>query len=214
MVLTILKSLPLFHSLSADELSRLATIAILKKFKAGEILFYEGEKARSLCVVCQGNVQVFKTDPKGNKVVIHVFSPVSLVAEVAVLEKIPYPASAEFLSDGQALFIDAQAFENLFLTNSAIAAKMILSLSKKIRNLEGVIARTTTMDATTRVASWILKEGLPSARRQKEVAVDLGLTPETLSRVLTRFRKEGLISEGLWKDIVILDEESLWEYAR
>ena len=118
------------------------------------------------------------------------------------------------MSDGQALFIDAQAFENLFLTNSAIAAKMILSLSKKIRNLEGVIARTTTMDATTRVASWILKEGLPSARRQKEIAVDLGLTPETLSRVLTRFRKEGLISEGLWKDIVILDEESLWEYAR
>ncbi|WP_245394757.1 Crp/Fnr family transcriptional regulator [Sulfurospirillum diekertiae] len=59
-------------------------------------------------------MKVYKTNHKGQQIFLHQFYPGGLVAELANFENIPYPATAEFMSDSEVLRIDYKALEHDF----------------------------------------------------------------------------------------------------
>lgn len=202
-----LRSLPLFKSLDDETFAKLGAIAIRRSFKAGEILFFEGDDPDRLIILTRGVLKLYKTTSGHKEVVLHRFNPVSMIAEAAVLHRVPYPASALFETDGEALLIDYRKFETLFLNDPQLARMLILSLSEKIRALESLIERTLVMDASERVYNLIAKSPeLLKKMRHYEVANIMNLTPETFSRTLKKLQHEGkIVRDGaLWK--VSVDE--------
>ena len=125
-----LRSFYFFRHLSDEKLARLDEISTIEKYKKGSIIFFEGEKAKSLIILIDGILQVYKTDQKGNKVILHHFFPVDMIAEIVNLEHMCYPASAEFETDGKALIINYKAFEQEFLKEPEVSFALIKSLSK------------------------------------------------------------------------------------
>jgi len=125
----------LFKHLSDEKFARLEDISKIVDYKKGAILFFEGDEAKSLIVLIDGVLQVYKTDQKGNKVILHHFFPMDVIAEIVNLEHMRYPASAEFETDGKALIIDYDAFEKEFLKDPEVSFAFIKSLSKKIKYL-------------------------------------------------------------------------------
>lgn len=150
-----LKSINFFENLDDKELKLLLSIARKRTFSQGEILFYEKEKAQHLTMVLEGVVKIYKIDPKNNEIVLHRFRPKNLVAEMAVFEEIPYPASAAFESDGSVLEIDFEKFKEHFLGNKDIALALFKSLTQKIKYLDNVIALNVVLDSTARAAKYI-----------------------------------------------------------
>ena len=204
-----LKNFYLFRHLSDEKLARLNEISTIEKYKKGSIIFFEGEKAKSLIILIDGILQVYKTDQKGNKVILHHFFPVDMIAEIVNLEHMCYPASAEFETDGKALIINYKVFEQEFLKEPEVSFALIKSLSKKIKYLENVIATNMVMNSTARVAKFICEHGHEISKLKKSmVAADLNMTPETLSRILKKLSTLGLIKKHK-DEIIILDKEGL-----
>jgi len=199
----------MFKNLSETSLQRLKSISKEKAYKKGNILFYEGDRPEHLIVLTEGILQIYKSDPKGNKIVLHSFYQPSLIAEIANFEKIAYPATAEFLTDGKVIKIDYEIFEKEFLKNPEVAFTIIKSLSDKVRLLENVITYDIVLSSTGRVAKFIYEHEDDFLHLKKsEIASIMNITPETLSRIISKFKKLGLLAkkEGGYK---VVDKEGL-----
>jgi len=203
-----LKEIKFFENLDDKELKYLSSISRKRQFEKGEILFYEKETPQYLTLLCSGVLKVYKTDAKNNEIVIHRFMPTSLVAEMAVLEGMNYPASAMFDSDGSVVEIDFNKFKNNFLTNPDVAFNFFQSLAQKIQYLENVISLNIVLDSTSRVAKCITQNGEALAMKNNQLAQHLHMTPETLSRIFKKFTKLGFI-EKLNGEYKIINREGL-----
>jgi len=203
-----LRLISYFGDLNDEELQLLASISTKKFFTKDEVLFYEKDEPRYLTLLVSGTLKVYKSDPKNNEIVLHRFLPGSLIAEMAVLEGIPYPASACFESDGSVIEIDFIRFKEEFLTNPKIALMFFKSLSRKIKHLENVISLNIVLDSTARVAKYICENEDALSLKHTQLAQYLHMTPETLSRILKKFIKLGFLKKegGLYS---ILDKNAL-----
>ena len=192
-----LRSFYFFDNLTQEQLETINSFAIRKKMPKGSILFYEKELPKSLTLLTEGLLKVYKTDPKNNEIVMHRFKPISLVAEMAVLEGLPYPASAIFETDGEVIQIDFERFKNEFLHDPDVAFVFFKSLSKKIRYLESVIALNIVLDSTSRLAKFIFDTNGEALTQYKhyQLAEHLHMTPETLSRVFKKLLQLNLLEK-------------------
>ncbi len=196
-----LKRVPFFASLDDKLLQRLEAISYTKKYKHGEILFYQGDAVRYLTLLVSGELRLYKITSHDKEITIHTFSATAMIAEAALLQNREYPATAEFMSDATVILIDAKIFEEEFLNDSKVARAMIGSLSNKVRMLESVIEQSLVMDAEERVKMLINRSlDLLNSMKHYEIAQMLHLTPETLSRVLKRLLQEGVVKKhnGKW----------------
>ncbi len=205
-----IKDIPLFSKLSDENIKKLEKISSFKKYKADEILFYEGDKPGSLYVLLDGILRLYKTDSKGHELYIHQFVPISLVGELACFENIPFPATARFITKGEILKIDFKQLEKDFFQNPNVSMEIIKSLTKKIKILSNVIHKEMILTADAKVAKFIVDNyELCQTLKNTQIASILNITPETLSRILTKFKKQGLIKIEKNHHIQIQDMASL-----
>jgi len=190
-----LQKISFFENLSEKELALLKSFSTKRNCIKGEILFYEKDKPKHLTLLTEGTLKIYKTDPKNNEIILHRFSAYSLVAEMAVLEGIPYPASAAFLSDGSVVEIDFEKFKSKFLSNPTVSLEFFKSLSKKIKSLESVISLNIVLDSTERVAKYICDNNGILEMKHNQIAQYLHMTPETLSRMFKKLIKLDLIEK-------------------
>jgi CRP/FNR family transcriptional regulator len=205
----ILKNIFLFKNLPDDDIVRLEAISKLKHYSTGDILFYEGDSPLKIYLLTEGIVKIYKTDLKENEIIIHQFHPVSLVAEMANLYKMPFPATAEFETNGCAIEINYTVFEDEFIRNPKISFEIVKSLSQKIKFLENIITTHMTLDSTSRIAKFLYEnETVYRETKQNKIAMILNITPETLSRALKKFKTLGLVSDES-RNFTILNRDGL-----
>ncbi len=118
-VVSLLKRVPVFSSLSDTELAFLSAHLVQRKFDAGELIFGEGESCAGLYVVKKGNVRIFKTSVGGREQVLAIDGPGSSIAELPVFDGGDYPASAQAITDCDLLFFSKQDFQNLLPATSS-----------------------------------------------------------------------------------------------
>jgi len=197
-----IKQATMFSNLSDDDLNYLLSIATITKIQKDGIVFYKGDKSDKLYLLLEGKCRVYKHNQKGSDVVMKTFDGVSLIAELANLEKIPYPSNCMAEEDSALLAIDYLKFESYFLKNSDLLLLFIKSLTHKIFNLERIIHSNITLDAPSRIAKYIYEnEEAFYEKSNVEIAKHLNLTPETFSRVLKKFKNVEILVqiEGAYK---------------
>ncbi len=204
------REIQLFSQLNDKQLKELEKISVLKTFYDDEILFYEGDKPDYLYILTEGLLRLYKTDNKSNEVYLHQFTPVSLVAEAACFEGMNFPATARFITKGQVLKINYEKFKNEFLTNPEICVSLITSLTKKVKILSNVIHKEMILSSEAKVASFIAEHNeLFLTLKNNQIASILNVSPETLSRMLTKLQRENIISIDKKHEITIHDNELL-----
>ena len=205
-----IQNIAIFSKLTVEQLEKLKKISVIKKYHAKEILFYEGDEPLYLHVLLQGTLKAYKTNHKGQQIFLHQFYPGELVAELADFENILYPATAEFMSVGEVLRIDYKALEKDFFKNPDISFEIIKSLIAKHKILLDVIQKEVILTADAKVAKFILENSeLFDTLKNTQIASLLNLTPETLSRTLSKFKASGLIEIDEKHGCHILDRSSL-----
>lgn len=193
----ILEKFELFSHLSQKQIHSLEQISMIRTYKAGEILFYEGDESRYFHVLLKGEISVFKTTSTSDTLLVHRFHAPSLIAEVATLKQIPYPASAECVTSVEVLKIEREAFVALLHQDAGLSIGLIASLTQKIGTLELSLRRHSAPNAMAKVARLIRDEpDIFQYRKGIEIAHMLGITPETFSRMIKKLKIEGIIE---WK---------------
>jgi CRP/FNR family transcriptional regulator len=205
-----IKEIPFFSHLGEEGLKKLKEISTIKKYNQKEILFYEGDEPTYLHVLLEGVLRLYKTNHKGNQIFLHQFLPISLVAELANFESIPYPATAEFITKGEVLKIDYKKLESNFFKNPDLSLQIIRSLAGKLKIMSEVITNEIILTSEAKIAKFIVENHeLFEKLKNTQIASLLNITPETLSRTLTKFKSKNIITEDEKHKVIIKDEKEL-----
>jgi len=200
-----------FSSLDEKEKKELEQISRKKNYKKDEILFYKGEEAKYLYLLVSGKVKVYKHDYKDNEIIIHNLMPPTFIAEIANYEEIPYPANCSFETDSEVYVIEYNEFKKRFLYKPEISIMLIKSLTKKIKALENFINYNITADTNIKITQFLYEnEEILSSLKQVKIASILNITPETLSRKISKLKKDKIVENDKGY-IKILDHEKLKE---
>ncbi len=205
-----IKEIPLFSKLSDESIKKLESISYFKKFNTDEILFYEGDKSGILHILVDGVLRLYKTDAKGHEIYIHQFTPIALVGELANFENMRYPATAKFIIKGEVLKIDFAKLEKDFFKNPEICMEIIKSLTRKVKILSNVIHQEMILSSEAKISKFIVEHpNVFKAVKNIQIAAILNVSPETLSRTITKLKKEKYIAIDKEYNVTILNEVAI-----
>ena len=199
---------PIFKGLTATETTAVAQSAQLRKIKAGEFFFYEGEPADHFFVVTAGLVRLSQITAEGKQVILHMFAPGNSMAIVATLGIALNPASAEAIEDAEALVWDSQTIQQLMNTYPVIAVNSMKMLANRFRQLQDRYRELATERVERRVARTLLRLAQQvGVKTSTGIKIDMSLTREdvaqmtgttlyTVSRILSSWEQAGLVNTG------------------
>src|SRR6266496_1916450 len=202
----ILSKVQLFSGLAHTEMDFLAPRVVPRKFSPGQIVFNEGDPCSGLYVVASGHVRIFKTSAGGREQVLSIDGPGSSVAELPVFDGGNYPASVTAVNDATLLFVSKQDFQALCLAHPRVALKVLRVVGARLRQLVGIIEELSFTTVRHRLASFLLRLGRTEGKRtaggvevilpvsNQELASQIGTVRELVSRNLSRFQSEGLVT--------------------
>lgn len=207
----------LFSGLTDLELSRVAAHASFRELAAGEILFRREDSCNHFFLVQSGVVKLYRLSQSGEEKVIELISPNQLFAEAVMFMGARYPVHAETVEPVRLIAFDSQDFSDLLHGNSELCFRLMANMSRRMHGLINEIDRLTLHSGTERLIQYLLDQ-LPEGVAPSQsirlrvpklvIASRLGIQPETLSRILSKLRQEGLleISEDtiLLRDIAAL----------
>jgi CRP-like cAMP-binding protein len=215
-----MREIPLFKGLPETQIAAIARIAKERTFRRGEAIFTEGAAADGFYVAVKGRVKIYKLSPDGKEQILHIIEQGEPFGEVAVFAGSAFPAHAEAMDNGEALFFPRSSFASLIEKDPSLSMNMLALLSRRLKQFAGLVENLSLREVPQRLAAFLLYLGKNQGGRgsvtlavtKGQLASLLGTIPETLSRILQRLAAQGLIRvEG--REIVILDKTGLEEVA-
>ncbi len=208
----VLKATSLFEHISQKSLHALAEICLLKNIRKKEWLFMEGYDGHSLFLLIEGHIQLLHTTPEGQEVVIKMVKPGELFAEAILFEENTYPVSALALERCSLFMIPRHQFMCL-LQHEDFRNDFLANLMKKMRFLVRQIRYLSVSSIEERFFSFLEEMHGRSGRivcriSKKDVAAAISTTPESLSRLLARLKKERKCS---WDGYEITVSPEIWK---
>lgn len=204
-----LRSIYFFAEIEQHQLDEIMKNCQFKTFLKNNIVFYEGENAEHLNILVSGRVRLFKTDSRANEVLIHKISAPNMIAEMPAFEQISYPATCTAETNIEILQIKISDLTTNILQSSQISFQIIKSMSKKIKQLEYLISRNISLNATQKIAKFLIEnERYLENISQKEMSKILCIQPETSSRILAKLKENQIVKVNKRK-IEILQKEKL-----
>ncbi len=210
----------MFDFLEAEELDRLYSLCTTVRFPKGEYIFLECDQPHNLYTVVSGEVKLLKQTEDGREMIVEIAYPGEIFGEEAIFDGQPYPLTAQALSDVELLSVSRSDFFAFLRDNPDLALEIITELGARLRTAQNTIRALAMERVEWRIARVLLmlsrkvgkKEAdglridLPLTRQ--DIADMAGTTVETTIRVLSNFKKMGLVETEKAK-IVIKDQKAL-----
>ena len=215
-IIHLLEPIPLFQDLPREQLQGLARITEDRTYARGQEIFADGDPGIGFYVIMAGRVKIFKVSPEGKEQILHLLDPGEPFGEVPVFSGQNFPAHAEALEKSRIFFFPRNAFIRLIKQDPGLALNMLAILSRRLRRFAALIDDLSLKEVPGRLAAYLLylseqKKGATDLTldiTKSQLASLLGTIPETLSRILGKMMKQGLIeSDG--HRIRILDHAGL-----
>ncbi len=212
----ILQSCFLFRGLPNSYIEQLEAIGRLQSFNKKETIFFEGEPAKGFYIVVNGKVKIFKLSSEGREQILHIFAQGEPFGEAAAFAGLLYPANASAMEKTQAFYIPRVGFERLLKENPSLSLNLLAILSKRLMIFARMIGDLSLKEVPGRLATYLLissakKGGTDSLSldlTKTQLASLLGTIPETLSRILSKMQRAGII-EVKGADITIKNRKEL-----
>ncbi len=214
--LEIIGSALIFQGLPKQQLEQINDVAVSRNCARGEMVFMEQDEGNGFYLVAEGMVKIFKVSPSGKEQILHVFGPGEPFGEVPVFSGKRFPANAETIRKSRLLFFPRTAFLNLITAHPSLALNMLAVLSMRLRQFTNQVENLSLKEVPARLAAYLLYLSTEQERddfvtldiSKGQLASLLGTIPETLSRILTRMNKQGLI-ETKDRTIRLMNREGL-----
>lgn len=204
----LLKSVPAFSRLTEDQLRVLAASMGTQTFERGETIFHQGSIGSVLYIIVTGQVRIYTISQAGQELSVKVFCDGDFFGEMALLDGQPRAASAEAMVSTTSLTLHRATFLHTINTYPPIAASILEVMAARLRQSNTYAEQLAGLTAAQRVMRQLLELALRRAARivngpeEVRVEVDLtqddlaslsGTTRETVNRVLSGLRDQGLI---------------------
>jgi CRP-like cAMP-binding protein len=171
----------------------------IKLYKKKSDIFAEGETPLYLFFVKSGNVKAFKSHPDGKELITNIYKENDFFGFEPLLDNSPYNESAIAMEDTELILIPRVDFLMLLQGHPDISRTFIGLLCKKVAEKEAQLLHLAYNSVRQRTAEALLK--VWQVKNEMEVinisrddlAKLVGTASESVIRVLSDFREEGLI---------------------
>jgi CRP-like cAMP-binding protein len=201
---TVIKGCALFEALDPQDLAQLVDSSSIMKISRNLQLFEQGELAKALFLIVDGQIKLTRLAPDGNEAVVHIFGPGEVFAEAAMFMGGCYPVTATAISDARLIAISSERLRQQVQVKPAIAFAMLASMAQHLKVLVGQIEQMKLMTTKQRTIRFLLDQAgktegsaaftLPYDKSL--IASTLGMKPETFSRVVAQLSPHGLDVTG------------------
>lgn len=210
-------------ALTNEEITDLNMIAARKQFSVGQSYYFQGDVIHSFANVTQGMAKLVRTSEDGRSQIVGLLFPSDFLgSSIGTQEDAPASHGVEAVSDLELCVFPRIKFEPLLQKHPALELKLLnrtLSELQIAREWMVLLGRKT---AEERVATFLLyvAEKMTNVSCQGQSGFDLplnradigdyvGLTLETVSRQISRLRKDGIIEMTGSKHVAFVDVERL-----
>jgi CRP/FNR family transcriptional regulator, cyclic AMP receptor protein len=213
-----LRLVPAFGELAKDLLHEIAAACSQRRVHAGTTLVEQGASAQviGLDILARGAVKITRRSRHtgGESIVIlDVLRAPAILADSAIFDGRPSTASIVTLRSSQIIALDRKDVLKIAARHSAFARALLAHLAECVRRHVRRIDEVASGPVDDRVKHLLEQlaadHGTPFGGgrfiaiplRRKDIACMVNATTETVSRLLARFEREGLVRttrDGLW----------------
>jgi len=213
-----------FCDLGEEHFKELDEAKVFNHYKPKQFIFYGGNQPCGVYCVFSGKVKIFKTDPEGHQQIVRLAGPGDILGYRSLLACEPYAASAEALEEVSACFLDRRTFYHILETHPVTTFRILSSLAQELGKAELQVINLAHKNVRERFAELLLilkkKYGEKSSKgirlkialTREELAELIGTTQESVIRLITEFKNDGLVAVER-RDIVLLDIPKLVKTA-
>jgi CRP/FNR family transcriptional regulator, cyclic AMP receptor protein len=215
----------LFSELSAEELEKIARVAVPRSYPAGSIILREGDPGDTCYILRSGRARVVRQHADGRAITLTNLGPGEIFGELAMFGGEVRSATVEAVDDVRAIAILAGDLKRLLSEHPEIAVKLLGALAERLRETNARIARQSFQKVSSRVAGVLVELAETGARTaaadpsgevvvrstQADLAQLAGTSREAASRFLATLQRAGVLTTKRGR-IVVHDPPALHRY--
>ncbi|KON86044.1 MULTISPECIES: Crp/Fnr family transcriptional regulator [Bacillales] len=213
-----LGKIEIFKELPSESIQLIDKRIIKKAYLKGERIMSEYEVAKGVYFVHSGIVKLTKQDEDGNELIVCIKKKGEIFAEANLFNQTgqTYPATGTMVQDGEIYFLNTDDLEQELLYSPEMAVQIIRYMSESLRDMTSILRDIALLDVYTKTVRTLErlaeKFGANHCNRMhlelpitvQEFSTLVGTSRESVSRVFSRLKKEGII-EITGRKIVIVD---------
>ena len=209
-----------FSDLPAEDLEVLSSHKSCITYKKGQNLFYEGTRPMGVFCINYGKVKVYKMGSNGKEQILFIAKPGDFLGYRSLLSEEFYGASATVIEQAAICFVPKSDFLQILHSNPGFFQKLMKAVCHELGVMEEKLAQLAQKSVRERLAATIImlketygmegdgSELIDIALSREDLANIVGTATETVIRLLSEFKSDGLIGlEG--KKIKVIDSQRL-----
>ncbi|AOR22812.1 Crp/Fnr family transcriptional regulator [Clostridium taeniosporum] len=195
----------------------------LKKYRKDEIIYFQDDIAENFYLIKSGRVRVFLISPKGTELTIEILRKGNLFGESSYFAYGSRLTSGSAATDVELIAVCLNKLYPYLTKYPELMIQMFHLMSLSIQNLSIQVNSMAFLESDKKTAELLVRLGVCFKKNRndksyiidyshEEIAQLIGCCRVTVTKILNKFQKDGLISLG-YKKVEIINEQGLKEFA-
>src|SRR5213080_3139926 len=204
----LLARVPVFETLTPEDLDRVAEVTVTRSFGPAHTIFREGDESDTCYVVSSGHARAIRAHADGRTISLAHFGPGDIFGELAMFDSEKRSATVETLDDVEAVAILGADMRRLLREHPDIAVKLVIALGRRLRETNERLTRQSFQTVQSRVAvvlAGLVRQAQSEGADGEDVLVTItqadiaqlaGSSRESASRFLAVLERAGVVTQG------------------
>lgn len=200
----IAKQLNSMKAMSKEELKRVANCKTTKFFKKGDVIFAEGETLDGVYCIRDGFAKLTKLSANGKDQTVRLSGIGELIGQRSIIRNERTNLRAVALNDLELCFVPRKEILESLQQNQEFSYEVLQTMAKELKEAEDDLIDMAQKSVKQRLAETLIyvensfgidnKGYLNVVLSREDFASIVGTATESTIRILSQFKKEGLIS--------------------
>jgi len=190
----------LFPQFEPPLLSVLEKEAVLKEYKAGELIMRTGQYIKSTALVLEGRVKIYREGPEGGEFLMYYLGPgqACAVSLICAIQSSASEITARAEEDTQILLLPVQLMDSLIKEYKSWYQFVIQTYRSRFDELLAVVDDVAFRNMDERLEIYLNRYRDKTGKTvielsHQQIAEDLNSSREVISRLLKKMEQRGLL---------------------
>jgi len=204
--LELLGQTELFRDISPEVLKEIRSLAFAKHVQPPDAIFHQGDPAAACYTILSGNLRATQTTLDGDQIIIRYLGPGQFAGYAVLGGDEHHPGTVSAVSESYLLGWSRATMRQIMARYPEVAVNAVAVMGRRYHEMQLRLRELTTQGVEQRIAHTLLRLVHQAGRRtdrgieiafplsRQDLAEMTGTTLHTVSRTLSAWEKEGVVS--------------------
>jgi CRP-like cAMP-binding protein len=197
---TVLAGVELFRAFSPEAFGEVASAAMVRSLRRGDVLFAEGEESSELFVVEKGRIAIANRSLDGRESVLALMEPGDVFGEMGLFDGVGRSAHARALEPSRVLAVAYAPLRQIFERKPDLLWGVVEMMARRLRTNNEALSDSVFLDVTGRTAKRLLELSAGADEfslpiTQEELAGLVGASRERVNKAISSFIRLGWLEQ-------------------